>query len=228
MTVKQRIALYGGSFDPVHSGHIKVAKRVSEFFEIDLVLFIPAQMAPHKLGSKVTAAVHRYAMLALATQNDPDLLVSTYELNGPDRRYTVDTVRHFQQVLGNTAELFFVMGADSWEEINTWRDWERLLTMVNHIVVTRPGYDIDSAKIGPEVARRLADLRGRTLNHEPLSEPRIFLTDLVMADVSATEIREAVAEARFEQLSALVPETVADYITKYRLYRDSNETEFFS
>src|SRR6185503_10651834 len=204
MGARKRIALYGGTFDPVHSGHLEIARRVSELFEIEKVLFVPAQVAPHKVGRPVTEPIHRYAMLALATQNDPRLLISTFELDAPDRRYTVDTVEHFQRVLGESTELFFIMGADSWSEITTWRDWERLLTMINHIVVTRPGYEVD-----------------KTL---PSRAARVFFTDAVMKDVSATNIRRLVAAARFDELAELVPEPVAEYIRKYELYRDTNET----
>ena len=95
----QRIALYGGTFDPVHAGHLDIARRVAEVFDIETVLFIPAQMAPHKIGRPVTEPIHRYAMLALATQDDPRLTISTFELEAPDRRYTVDTVEHFKREL---------------------------------------------------------------------------------------------------------------------------------
>ena len=140
--------MYGGTFDPVHVGHLEIARKVSQLFEIEKVLFIPAQVAPHKVGRPVTEPIHRYAMLALATQDDPQLLISSFELDAPNRRYTVDTVAHFQQKLGDSTELFFIMGADSWAEITTWREWERLLSMTNHIVVTRPGYDPETAHIG--------------------------------------------------------------------------------
>ena len=96
MYAQKRIALYGGTFDPVHVGHLEIARRVSELFEIDKLLFIPAQMAPHKIGRPVTHPIHRYAMLALATQDDPRLSISSFEIDGHDRRYTVDTVEHFQ------------------------------------------------------------------------------------------------------------------------------------
>ncbi|HTG86804.1 MAG TPA: nicotinate-nucleotide adenylyltransferase [Pyrinomonadaceae bacterium] len=208
MGARKRIALYGGTFDPVHSGHLEIARRVSELFEIEKVLFVPAQVAPHKVGRPVTEPIHRYAMLALATQNDPRLLISTFELDAPDRRYTVDTVEHFQRVLGESTELFFIMGADSWSEISTWREWERLLRIVNHIVVTRPGYEVD-----------------KTL---PSRAARVFFTDAVMKDVSATNIRRLVAAARFDELAELVPEPVAEYIRKYELYRDTNETRLNS
>src|SRR5215216_3877023 len=158
MGAQQRIALYGGTFDLVHVGHLEVARRVSQLFEIEKVLFIPAQMAPHKMGRPVTEPIHRYAMLALATQDDPQLSISTFELDAPDRRYTVDTVAHFQRALGDSTELFFIMGADSWSEITTWREWERLLTMTNHIVVTRPGYEVPITHVGA-LNERIVDMR---------------------------------------------------------------------
>ena len=166
MNGRKRIAIYGGTFDPVHLGHLEVAKRVSELFEIDELLFVPAQVAPHKLTRPVTPAIHRYAMLVLATQEEPRLRVSTFELEAPDRRYTVDTLAHFKSELGESADLFFVMGADSWSEITTWREWERLLTLVNHIVVTRPGYDINLDLVNASVRDRIVDLRGSEAGSE--------------------------------------------------------------
>jgi len=206
--MKKRIALYGGTFDPVHSGHLEIARKISELFEIEKVLFIPAQVAPHKVGKPVTAPIHRYAMLALATQNDPQLSLSTFELDAPNRRYTVDTVEHFQTTLGDSAELFFIMGADSWAEITTWREWERLLQMIDHIVVTRPGHDVN-----------------KTL---PSSDARVSFTDAVMKDISSSGIRRVAAAGEYAELAQLVPAPVAEYIRKYELYRDTNETELHS
>ena len=194
----KRIALYGGTFDPVHVGHLEIARRVSKTFEIDKVIFIPAQMAPHKIGRPVTHPIHRYAMLALATQDDPRLQVSTFELDDPDRRYTVDTVEHFQREY--STELFFIMGADSWSEVTTWREWERLLTMTNHIVVTRPGYESSTAHVGA-----YAD--------------RVFFTDVVMNDVSATNVRRLAREGSYEELGNFVPGPVLEYIKKYGIYK---------
>jgi len=203
-----RIALYGGTFDPVHTGHLEIARRVAELFEIEKLIFIPAQMAPHKIGRPVTEPIHRYAMLALATQNDPQLSLSTFELDAPNRRYTVDTVEHFQTTLGDSAELFFIMGADSWAEIRTWREWERLLQMIDHIVVTRPGHDVN-----------------KTL---PSSDARVSFTDAVMKDISSSGIRRVAAAGEYAELAQLVPAPVAEYIRKYELYRDTNETELHS
>jgi nicotinate-nucleotide adenylyltransferase len=228
MSERKRIGLYGGTFDPVHLGHVDVARGVSELFEINTVLFVPAQVAPHKSSRVVTSPLHRHAMLVLATQNEPRFLISTYELDAPDRRYTVDTLAHFQRVVGDSSEIFFIMGADSWEEIRTWREWQRLLSMVNHIVVTRPGYDIEAAEVGATLQERISDVRERREPVGSTAGPRIFFTDVAMKDISATQIRRVAGEGRFDQLANLVPEPVTEYIKKYRLYRETNEPEFNS
>ena len=213
-----RIALYGGTFDPVHAGHLEVARGVLQLFEIEKVLFIPAQMAPHKIGRPVTEPIHRYAMLALATQNDPQLSISTFELDAPNRRYTVETVDHFQRALGDSTELFFIMGADSWSEITTWREWERLLSMTNHIVVTRPGYEPAATHVGA-ISERIVDLRGGKMPPQSDVTKKIFFTDVAMRDVSATSIRRLASEGRVEELAGLVSGPVLEYIKKYGIYR---------
>src|SRR4026209_2500677 len=200
MRAPRRIALYGGTSDPAHAGHVEVARRVLQLFEIEKVLCIPAQMAPHKIGRPVTEPIHRYAMLVLATQNEPALTVSTFELDAPDRRYTVDTIAHFQRALGDSTEIFFIMGADSWSEITTWREWERLLTMTNHIVVTRPGYEPTAAHVGT-IGERIVDLRSG--NSVAPGAEGIFFTDVVMNDVSATNIRRLASSGRTEELTGL-------------------------
>lgn len=222
MCAKRRIALYGGTFDPVHLGHLEVARRVSQLFEIENVLFVPAQVAPHKIGRVVTSPIHRYAMLALATQNEPHLLVSTFELDEPDRRFTVDTLAHFQREFVD-ADLFFLMGADSWMEITTWREWEKLLGMVNHVVVTRPGYQIEVGHVGPEHHQRVVDLRqpNPVVNSSVGGESRIYLTDAAMKDIAATDIRRAAKEGKFQELTRYVPDAVAQYIVKYGIYQGS-------
>lgn len=234
MCARNRIALYGGTFDPVHLGHLAIARRTCELFEIDQVLFVPAQVAPHKVGRDVTPAIHRYAMLSLATQHDPSLLVSTFELESAHPGYTVDTLDHFKKLLPQT-DLFFIMGADSWAEISTWRDWQRLLAMANHIVVTRPGYEI--AVPSEELLDRLIDVRSKqqgqeqhpgagVVEHLVEGVPgKIFLTDAVMKDVSATEVRRVASEGKYEELAKLVPEAVGEYIGKYGIYRKSNEAK---
>lgn len=227
MDQRKRIAIYGGTFDPVHIGHLEVARRVTELFAIDVFLFVPARVAPHKLDREVTSPLHRYAMLALATQTDPRLSISTFEIDEPSRRYTVDTLVHFRSRSETFADLFFVMGADSWSEIATWREWQRLTTLANLIVVTRPGIEFSSANVGADIAEQVVDLRRRNIDSDLVKvDPesrKIFVTDAVMRNVSATQVRKAVRENLKEELDKLVPVEVANYIRKYKLYRNKDE-----
>jgi nicotinate-nucleotide adenylyltransferase len=230
---QRRIAVYGGTFDPVHEGHLAVARRLAELFALDELLFVPAYVAPHKRGRAVSPALDRYAMLALATEREPRFRVSKVELDAPERPYTVETLAHFKEAAGGESRLFFVMGADSWAEIRTWREWERLLSMVEHVVVTRPGYEVGVEHVSEEVRRRVVDLRGqeaagvaRVLD-EDSGEARVYLSDAALVNISATEIRRAVAEGGggAAVLEELVPPPVAAYIRKYRLYRNTHERE---
>ncbi|MGZ8871726.1 MAG: nicotinate-nucleotide adenylyltransferase [Pyrinomonadaceae bacterium] len=217
----KRAAIYGGTFDPLHNGHLKVARRVQKLFGLDELFFVPACVPPHKRGAGITSAFHRFAMLALATQMDEPLRVSTVELDNPERPYAVETVARMQEQLGTDYRLFFVMGADSWSEITTWREWQRLLTMCGHIVVTRPGYELNTAAAGAN----LTDLRGKTDGEinalvSQSASPRVFVTDAVFEDVSATAIRAAARQGDTKALTEMVPHEVATYIEKYGLYRN--------
>jgi nicotinate-nucleotide adenylyltransferase len=233
MEGRKLIALYGGTFDPVHVGHLSVARNLLRLFALDEVLFIPAHVAPHKRHAPVSPPLHRYAMLALATQDEPRFSVSTVELDAPERPYTVETLAMLSKLHAPASRLFFVMGADSWVEIGTWREWERVLGMVDHIVVTRPGFELTTAHLTEGVSERIVDVRGRgaaqvarTLE-ENRAETKIYLSDAALVGVSATEVRRAAQQAESgAELAALVPPAVADYINKYRLYRETNETGF--
>ncbi|MCA1815758.1 MAG: nicotinate-nucleotide adenylyltransferase [Acidobacteria bacterium] len=222
MSEARRIALYGGTFDPVHDGHLAVARSLVELFDPDEVLFIPAHVAPHKRAQPPTSALHRYAMLALATQDEPRFRLSTAEIDAPERPYSVETVARLQNECGAGARLFFVIGADSWNEITTWREWERLLEMCDTVVVTRPGYELSFEHVTGKIRARLVDLRGygseqarrSVKENEP---PKIFLTDAVRQDISATQVRRDIARGNPD---ARVPPAVAEYISKYGLYKD--------
>jgi len=216
----KRAAIYGGTFDPVHNGHLKVARGVQKLFGLDEVILMPAYVPPHKRGAGITSAFHRFAMLALATEHDEGVTISTAELDQPDRPYAVDTVAYMQETLGSDWRLFFVMGADSWSEITTWREWRRLLTMCDHLVVTRPGYELPT----DDVRGKVVDVRGKNnvaiqAIVEASQSPQVFVTDTVFEDVSATAIRAAAKNGQAE-LTNMVPREVAHYIEKYELYRN--------
>jgi nicotinate-nucleotide adenylyltransferase len=217
--VRKRIAFYGGTFDPVHCGHITVARRLLSLFRLDEFVFLPAFHAPHKADNKPTSAYHRFAMLTLATADEPQISISTLELDRAEKRYTVDTLPEIIQ-LHPDADVFFVMGADSWVDILTWREWEKVLLMTNHIVVTRPGYEIGFDHVSPAVRARIVDLRNSRENPSGIdTSPGIFITDAVSHDVSATEIREDIREDDRLDRDSDVPQEVAKYIEKYELYK---------
>ena len=229
MTLR-RIALYGGTFDPVHDGHLAVARELTALFKFDEVLFIPAHVAPHKRAASAPASPwHRHAMLALATVGEPGWKVSTVELEAPERPYTVETIARLREGLaGDGARIFFVMGADSWAEITTWREWERLLAMSDHVVVTRPGYEIEAGHVTEEARARIVDLRGagdeqaaRALEGE--DGPKIFFSDAVKLEISSTDVRRAARRGGGQKIP--VPGPVADYIKKYGLYTEAYDTE---
>ena len=224
----KRIAFYGGSFDPPHIGHLTIARRLIELFALDEFVFVPAFHAPHKKDRKPVSAFHRFAMLALATNNEPKIKVSTVELDAPEKPFTVETQARLKNELPD-AEIFFVIGADSWAEITTWREWETVLTQTNIVVVTRPDYEIGFSHVTEEIRARIVDLRNggqwSVVSGQLKSKDRrlktksqkIYLTDAVNLDVSATEIRRRIRAGEMNWREFVSPE-VAGYIEKYELY----------
>lgn len=214
---KRRIAFYGGSFDPVHRGHMEIAKRISEEFRLDEFVFVPAHHAPHKRDYRPASPFHRFAMLTLATAEFQGISVSTIELDSPDRPYSIETLTTLKRELPDS-EIFFVIGADSWEEISTWKRWQEVLTIVNIIVVTRPGHEIGFAHVTDEIRERLVDLRAGNSRAIDGRSGGIFITDSVNIDVSASRIRGMVHDGQ-SGWENMVPNQAALYISKYGLYR---------
>ena len=217
----KRIAFYGGSFDPVHNGHLAVAEELTEFFELDEFVLIPAFHAPHKARLKPTSAYQRFAMLCLATAPLSQVKVSTMELEVPEKPYTIETLTKLKSEMPDD-EIFFVMGADSWQEITTWRDWEKVLTIVNIIVVTRPNYEIGFSHVTDEIRKRIVDTRVVSGEWKLESENAIYITNAVQMDISATRIRKMI-RANEKGWKKLVNKDVAEHIEKYDLYRANSD-----
>ncbi len=211
----KRIAYFGGTFDPVHNGHLSIARSVTKLFDLERFFFLPAYHAPHKPDCPPTSGYHRYTMLCLATQNDLEIAVSTLELKKREKRYTVDTLQELHS-LHSDSQVYFVMGADSWADIRTWREWEKVLLTSDHIVVTRPGYDIGFDHITDAVRERIVDVRGKP--PEEANGKRIYITDSVLYDASATELRQDLSDGHLDRHED-IPAEVANYIEKYELYR---------
>ena len=218
-----RIGVYGGTFDPIHNGHVKVAKDLLTLFALDRLLLIPASTPPHKDPKSISNAYHRYTMTVLAVENEPKLLASLFEIERPDLPYSVQTVSRLREQYAIAAtDLFFLIGADSFAEIHTWRDPMTLVENCNLVVTTRPGYNLDQAAIPDSWRQRIIDVRGDSIaESQTQNETRIFLTDLTWVDVSATRIRDAARAG--QPISDWVPPRVADYIEKYGLYRAVND-----
>jgi nicotinate-nucleotide adenylyltransferase len=214
----KRVAVFGGTFDPVHEGHLSIARKLLDVFRLDNFVFIPAFHAPHKPDRKPTSAFHRFAMLTIATEDDTKISVSTLELEKGTPRYSVETIPELKEIYAGS-KLFFVIGADSWTDIRTWKRWEEVLMMTNHIVVSRPGYDIAVDHVTDQVRRQIVDLRGKNilLESDERSADSIYLTDAVFFDTSATEIRDDLSDGVLDRKDDIAAE-VAKYIEKYDLY----------
>lgn len=202
MAKKCRIGIMGGTFDPIHLGHLVTAEAVRIKYGLERVVFIPAGMPPHKQGAKITPALQRYIMVVLATSSNPYFTVSPIEVNRPGPSYTIDTIRELRTMCGAQTELFFITGADAIQELAAWKDIKELLTMCHFIGATRPGclstIDAVIAKLGTLGRRRI----------HRLATPEL--------DISSTDIRERVRQGR--SIKYIVPESVEAYIKKEGLY----------
>jgi nicotinate-nucleotide adenylyltransferase len=218
------IGFFGGTFDPIHRGHLAVASAAAGRFRLQKILFVLNDVSPHKQQEPITPYVHRYAMLALALAGEPRYLPSTLESPGVAVHYSIDTVRRAKKDLKKSDRLFFIIGMDAFREISTWRQPEQLLRECEFIVASRPGHSL--AEVADALPDRLrppdkivAPFRrskaGGTFTHKGVT---IHLLPEVNDTVSATEIRAA-AQAR-RSLGGRVPATVASYIRKMHLYEE--------
>lgn len=221
---QQAVALFGGSFDPIHSGHLAVARSAMKRFSLDRVYFIPSGLPPHKQRRRLAAYPHRVAMVTLACADHPEFVPSLAEggedQGGHEIFYSVDTVRHFRRHLHAHEHLYFIVGADQFLGISTWKDYETLLGSCDFIVANRPGFMIGALRlvIPPELLGRH---KSRPVADDPdaiaLRRTTVYPLTTVSSHVSATEIRRRIRHG--EPISGLVPPRVEEYIQKQALYR---------
>src|SRR5215472_3400456 len=218
-----RIALFGGTFDPVHLGHLAVARVAADRFKLDRVFFVPADIPPHKQKRKLTDFQHRFAMLALAAAEDNRFVPSLLDSHTGHPNYSVETVRRLKTTLGKADKPYFLIGMDAFRDIANWRKPVELLAECDFIVAARPGHSLsDVARSLPE-ALRPAEAALRALSKQQsgtiaLPGATIHLLGELRERVSSTQIRAA-AHKSVKQLSRLVPQLVAEYIKKEHLYR---------
>ena len=220
-----RIALFGGTFDPVHSGHIAVARAALRRFHLDRIYFIPCGRPPHKRGRELAPFPHRYAMVALACAGHDTFVASLAEagrdLAGREVFYSVDTVRSFRkEAIARGDHLFFLMGADSFLQIKTWRTPEILLGLCDYVVASRPGFSSDALRRAVPASvllpRRSAPAKPAA-GILALRRTTVFLLDAVSNPVSATDVRWRIRHGR--SIRGLVPVGVEEYITRQGLYQ---------
>jgi len=215
---RQRWGVLGGTFDPIHFGHLRAAESVREAMVLDRIVFVPSRVPPHKARPAVTSAEDRYLMVEAAVSLQPTFEVSRIEIERQAPSYTIDTLA---QLAGQDPEreVFFITGIDAFREIRTWRQWEELLRTYSFIVHGRPGYGLAGAfEVVPEELRsRLVEIRNGA---PPSSErgPSIYLVNALTLNISATEIRAFVRAGR--SIRYLVPPEVESYIAEHRLYKE--------
>jgi nicotinate-nucleotide adenylyltransferase len=232
------IGLFGGTFDPIHHGHLALARGAQERFQLGCVYFTPANVPPHKQQHPISSYFHRYAMVALATMNEKAFVPSLLEAPGEaptaastgkkghaqaGANYTIDTLRRLKQTLRKSDRLFFLIGIDAFKDIASWHEGAALFRECEFIVASRPGYSLaDVAHALPEA------LRPRSAVTKPFAKQpakgdlvlpgaTVHLLENVHQNVSATAIRDAVAAKK--PLTKFVDSGVAEYIKKVGLYR---------
>jgi nicotinate-nucleotide adenylyltransferase len=213
------IALFGGTFDPIHAGHIAVAQAARRRFHLDAIYFIPSSRPPHKSKLTLTPFAHRYAMAALSCENHEGFLPSLAEAppdsSGSHVFYSLDTVKKFKKEFPSD-HLYFILGADQFLEIPTWRHYEVLLDSCNFIIANRPGFRLDALRlvIPPEMMGRGAS---GDANKIALRKSTVYLLSTVRSHISSTEVRQRLQTGK--SVDGLVPASVEEYIRRQGLYR---------
>jgi nicotinate-nucleotide adenylyltransferase len=219
MAAEERIGLFGGTFNPIHLGHLRAARTVEEAFSLGQVLFIPSYIPPHKAAVDIASPEDRLKMVELAVAGIPRFRASALEVEARERSYSILTLEKIKTVFPGSP-IFFILGADAFLEIETWRDYERVLFQCSFIVISRPGYEVERAR----------DVLGGRFREETFAVPpeggldnrtlgtfRIFLLKIDALDISSTEIRKRVKSGG--SLEGLVPPEVEAYMRRKRLYR---------
>lgn len=203
------VALFGGTFNPIHYGHLAIAEEIRTKFNLDKIIFIPTYQPPHKDPADLADSKHRFVMAQLATVSNPCFEVSGVEMERGGKSYTIDSVKHFQQVYGEKVQLYFIVGADMLMEISTWKNIEELLKLCRFIAVSRPGYDVQKIFNQYFLSSENYSIASDLLEN-------IMIENIPMLDISATNIRGRVKE--WKSIKYLVPEPVEQYIHNHHLY----------
>jgi nicotinate-nucleotide adenylyltransferase len=213
MIASRRLGILGGTFDPIHFGHLDAADAARRALRLDAVLLVPSSDPPHRPADPLASAFHRFALVALAIQGDAGLRASDMELTRTGPSYTADTLRAMSRQGWKPSQIFFILGSDAFAEIATWREFPTVLDAANFAVIARPGTTLDAA------AAKTPALRGRLRSTEETSGApgtSIYLVEGRTRDISSSTIRARLT-AR-QPIDDLVPATVARHIVAHHLY----------
>lgn len=225
MGEKLLIGLFGGTFNPIHIGHLRAAQEVLESFESDKIIFIPSALPPHKQAHDLTDAGDRLEMIRLSIQTCPKFEVSDIELKRPGRSYTIDTVRYFKSVLPD-AKLYFMIGMDAFLEIDAWKSYQDLLSLISFIVMARPGTGdkIDRVMLENYLQTRISE-EYRFSDSEmayvhPEKQP-VFGINVRPLDISSSAVRKLIRQNK--SVRFLVPEAVENFIKNKGLFTEKTD-----
>ena len=212
-----RIGLFGGTFNPVHWGHLRAAEEIRELYNLQQVIFIPTNISPHKSTRELIDGKHRLHMLELAVKTNPYFVTSDLELQRCGESYSVETISYFKKTASEEVIPFFIIGLDAFLEISTWKDFRDLFSLCNFIVMTRPGYDVSIKEqlIPGEIVSEFTYNSGeKTFVHE--SQFSTYVTEITALDISSHAIRSYIKTGR--SVKYLVPEAVESYMAEQNFY----------
>ena len=193
-----RIGVMGGTFDPIHHGHLVAASEAAHRFALDEVVFVPTGQPWQKAGRQISPAEDRYLMTVIATASNPRFTVSRVDIDRAGPTYTIDTLRDLREVYPD-AQLYFITGADALSSIMSWHDWDKMFQLAEFVGVTRPGYELTEDMLPADI------------------QERVHLIDIPAMAISSTDCRERATQGR--PVWYLVPDGVVQYIAKHGLYR---------
>jgi len=212
----KKIGILGGTFNPVHNGHLKAAQTVKERFLLDEILFIPSFIPPHKKNGCTAAPGHRFNMVKLALSGHTDFVPSRLEIDAREKSYSIITLNKIKK-LNPESRIFFILGIDAFLEIDTWKDYTDLIEGCSFIVISRPGFNLEDAKniIGGKYAQRMIEIKS-SIKEKDMGCYDFFLLHMGSLDIASSDIRERIKKG--ESIQGLVPKEVEKYIKEKKLY----------
>jgi nicotinate-nucleotide adenylyltransferase len=213
-----RVGIFGGTFDPIHCGHLRLAEMARDLVRLDQIFFITSVQPPHKSNSTSANFLDRHAMVALALAGQAEFIPSSLEYERSGKSYSVDTLRHFRNIMPEDVQLFFLIGIDAFLDISTWKEHHKLLELCDFLVFSRPGFE--TLQLQDKLPEEwISRIRGNlpSVDMERWLSHGVFCVPGLHSPISATGIRHRIRQGN--PIDGMVPAAVAEYINKTGLYR---------